>query len=31
MKKKTLPIAFLTLLTLFSACEKEKVDTTTNY
>lgn len=28
MKKKTLPIAFLTLLTLFSACEKEKVDTT---
>ena len=26
--KKTLPIAFLTLLTLFSACEKEKVDTT---
>ena len=28
MKKKTLPITFLTLLTLFSACEKEKVDTT---
>ncbi len=26
--KKTLPIALLTLLTLFSACEKEKVDTT---
>ncbi len=26
--KKTLPITFLTLLTLFSACEKEKVDTT---